>query len=74
MATITEMGFSISHEFEGGIATNSLKTTTVREWLGETQGSNIIKITGGEGGYQNIVVAGKTYADAKITSQRSDYD
>jgi len=74
MATITEMGFSISHEFEGGIATNSLKTTTVREWLGETQGSNVIKITGGEGGYQNITVAGKTYSDAKITSQRSDYD
>lgn len=74
MSTVTEIGFTISHEFKGGIVIKSLKTTTVREWLGETQGSNIIKISGEGGGYQSVNIAGTSYSNAKIVSQTSEYD
>jgi hypothetical protein len=74
MATITEMGFSISHEFEGGIATKSTKTTTVREWLGDSQGSNVVRLSGSDGGYETITIAGIAYTNAKIVGQSSSYE
>lgn len=74
MAGVVEIGFSLSHEFDGSKLKHSLKKTTIKEWLGDSVGSNVIQLTSGDGGYEDITIGGTTYSDAKIISSDSSYE
>lgn len=74
MSNIVEMGFSVSHEFDGGRVKHSLKKTTIKEWLGDSVGSNVVQLYLGDGGYEDITIGDTLYEDAKIISQSSNYE
>jgi hypothetical protein len=68
MAAVTEMGFSVSHEFEGGRASKSIRQTTIKEWLGSS--ANICPGKGSaDGCYGDITVGGKSFSNARIIDE-----
>lgn len=67
MSGIVEKGFAISHEYEGSKVRKTLKTTTIKEWVGQSY-QNVI-VSDSSGGYGTVSVAGETFSNAKILSQ-----
>lgn len=74
MENLTEIGFSVSHQFEGGRRKETIKKTTLKGWLGDSVGSNVVNLYGGDGGYEDLVFGGVTYSNAKVISQDSSYE
>lgn len=64
---IIEEGFSISHEYNGNRVSRTLKTTTIKEWVGQSY-ENVIVSDVSEG-YGSVSVAGRSFSNAKILSQ-----
>ena len=62
---VTEKGFSINHEFDGGRHKKGLEIITIKEWGGAAY-SNVIFIAADEEGYGTVSVGGESYSDSKI--------
>lgn len=69
---VIEKGFGITHEYEGAKLKHTLKTTTVKEWVGDVD-SNITYSPGGDDEYSDVTVAGQNYSNSKINDISYDY-
>lgn len=67
MSGIVEEGYSISHEYNGNIVQKTLKTITIKEWVGQSYDN--VQISDSTQGYSTVSVGGKSFSKARILSQ-----
>lgn len=71
---ITEMGFSISHQHDGGKLVKSIKNITVKCWVGHSDSVNLVYLPDVTTEYSDIEIRGKVYENTKIVSRESMFE
>lgn len=68
---VIEMGFSLSHQHDGGKLVKSYKNITVRVWVGQSDEVNLIYMPDVTEEYHTINILGKQYENTKIIDRQS---
>jgi len=71
---IVEMGFSISHRHEGGKLISSIKTISVKCWIGHSEDVNLVHMPDITTEYTTVTLLGKVYDKTKIVNRQSVFE
>lgn len=68
------MGFSISHQHEGGKLIKSIKTISVKCWVGHSEDVNLVHMPDITTEYTTVTLLGKVYDKTKIVNRQSVFE